>query len=73
MKDLNVIVNILCNYYNYKELEPAESEILCKWLDEAQAHEDLLNDLSDDADWIKDSPSDLISEIIRSKLISLNR
>jgi hypothetical protein len=73
MKDLNIIVNILCNYYNYKDLEPVESEILSEWLDEAQAHEDFLNELSDDADWIKDSPPDLIHEIIRSKLISLNR
>jgi hypothetical protein len=68
MKDLNIIAHILCNYYHCREMEPAESEILCEWLNEAQAHEDILNDLSDDADWIKNSPSELIHELVRSKL-----
>ncbi|HEY4936276.1 MAG TPA: hypothetical protein VII44_06840 [Puia sp.] len=73
MKDLNIIVNILCNYYNRRELGTAEMEILCDWLNESQVNEDFLNDLSDNATWIRDSPSDVIHDIIWSKLILLYR
>jgi hypothetical protein len=71
MKDLNLIGNILCNYHDRRELDPAEMEILCEWLSESQANEDFLTDLSDDANWIKDSPVDKIHNLIRSKLILL--
>jgi hypothetical protein len=73
MKDLNIIVNILCNYYNHRHLEPAEMEILCGWLNESQANEDFLTDLSDDASWIRDSDPDGIHDLISSKLILLYR
>jgi hypothetical protein len=68
MKDLDLIANILCNYYDRRELDPAEMEILCEWLSESQANEDFLTDLSDDANWIKDSPANKIHKLIRSKL-----
>ncbi len=71
MKDLDIILSILCNYYDRRELDPAEMEILCEWLSESQANEDFLTDLSDDAIWIKNSPSNEIHDLIRSKLILL--
>jgi hypothetical protein len=71
MKDLNIIANILCNYYDRRELDPAEMDILCEWLSESQANEDFLTDLSDDAIWIKDSRPEVINDLIRSKLILL--
>ncbi len=73
MKDLNLIANILCNYYDRRKLDPVEMEILCEWLSESQANEDFLSDLSDDANWIKNSPSDKIHDLIRSKLINNTR
>jgi hypothetical protein len=71
MKDLNMITAILCNYYNHRELESAEMEILCDWLNESQANEDFLTELSDDETWTGNSPASEIHEIIRSKLRSL--
>jgi len=71
MKDLNIIAIILCNYYDRRELDPAEMDILCEWLSESQANEDFLTDLSDDAIWIKDSRPEVIHDLIRSKLILL--
>jgi hypothetical protein len=71
MKDLNLIGNILCNYYDRRKLDPAEMEILCEWLSESQANEDFLTDLSDNANWLKDSPRNIIHDLIRSKLILL--
>ncbi len=68
MKDLNLIANILCNYYDRRKLDPIEMEILCEWLSESQANEDFLTDLSDDANWIKNEPRDKIHDLIRSKL-----
>jgi hypothetical protein len=73
MNDLNIIVNILSNYYNHQELEPAEMEMLCEWLSESQANEDFLTDLSNDANWIRDSNSVGAQELIRSKLNLLYR
>jgi hypothetical protein len=73
MKELNRIVCILCNYYNRRELNPVEMEILCEWLSESQAHEDFLTDLSDNAGWIKDSPSHEIHDLIKTNLILLYR
>lgn len=72
MNDLDTIVDILCNYYNQRTLNPAEMEILCDWLQGSQANENFLTELSDDAPWIKDS-SIGIHDLIRSKLISLYR
>ncbi len=71
MKDLDIIANILYNYYNRRKLDPVEMEIICGWLNESQANENFLSELSDDAPWIKDSSSNGIHELIRSKLILL--
>jgi hypothetical protein len=68
MKDLNTIAVILCNYYNHRELESGEMEILCDWLNESQANEDFLTELSDDDAWKGNTSSAEIHEIIRAKL-----
>ena len=73
MIDLETILNILCTYYHRRELDAAEMEILFDWLTESQANENLLTELSDDAPWTKDTSSVGIHELIRLKLISLNR
>ncbi len=73
MKDLNTIALILCHYHNRRELDPVEMEILCDWLNESQANEDFLTELSDSACWLQDSPSDEIYNLIRSKLDLLDR
>ena len=71
MKDLNIITGILCNYFVNRELEPAEMDILCEWLNESQANEDFLTVLSDDEAWNGNSSPADIHGIIRSKLRSL--
>jgi len=71
MNDLDLIVHILCNYYTHRKLDPVEKKILCDWLNESQANENLLTELSDNAPWIRDSSSDDIRNLIRSKLILL--
>jgi hypothetical protein len=73
MQDLDIIVNILCNYYKQYELNRVEMVILCDWLNESQANENFLTELSDDAPWIRDSSSIGIHHLIRSKLILLYR
>jgi hypothetical protein len=73
MKDLDLIVNILCNYYKRYELNPVEMVVLCDWLNESQANEIFLTEMSDDAPWIRESSSIGIHELIRSKLILLCR
>ncbi len=73
MKDLNTIAHILCNYYNRQELDSVEMEILCDWLNESQANEDFLTELSNSAWWLLDSPPDEIYNLIRSKLDLLYR
>ncbi len=71
MKDLNTIAHILCHYYNRRELDTVEMEILCDWLNESQANEDFLTELSDSARWLQDSPSDEIYNLIKMKLVLL--
>jgi hypothetical protein len=73
MIDLETILGILCTYYHRRELNQADMEILFDWLTESQANENLLTELSDDAPWTKDPSSVGIHELIRLKLISLNR
>ena len=68
MKDLNTIAHILCNYYNRRKLDPVEMEILCVWLNESQANEDFLTELSNSACWLQESHPDEIYNLIRSKL-----
>lgn len=70
---MKMIVHILCNYYRRRELESAEMEILCSWLNESQVNEDFLTELSDDPTWIKDSSSNEIHDLISSKLLLLYR
>jgi hypothetical protein len=71
MKDLNTIAHILCHYHNRRELDSVEMEILCDWLNESQANEDFLTELSDSPSWLKDSHSDEIYSMIRTKLVLL--
>jgi hypothetical protein len=73
MKDLDRIVEILCNYYTCRQVSPAEEELLCDWLNESQANENLLTELSDNACWIKNSTACDRRDIIRSKLMLLNQ
>jgi hypothetical protein len=73
MKDLDRIVDILCNYYTRRQVNPAEEEILCNWLNESQANENFLTELSDNACWIKNSPTGELHDLIRSKLMLLNK
>jgi hypothetical protein len=71
MNDLDRIVEILCNYYTCRQINPAEEELLCDWLNESQANENLLTELSDNACWIKNSPACDHPDLIRSKLMLL--
>jgi hypothetical protein len=71
MKDLDLIVEVLCKYYTCRQVSPAEEEILCDWLNESQANENLLTELSDNACWIKDAPACDRHDLIRSKLLLL--
>jgi hypothetical protein len=71
MKDLDRIVDILCNYYTCRQVDPTEEETLYDWLNESQANENFLTELSDNACWIKNSPACSRHDLIRSKLMLL--
>jgi hypothetical protein len=71
MKDLDRIVDILCNYYTHRKLNSVESEILYDWLNESQVNENFLTELSDNACWIKNSPACELHDLVRSKLMLL--
>jgi hypothetical protein len=73
MNDLDRITDILYNYYKCRQISPDEEELLCDWLNESQANEHFLTELSDDASWIKNSAACGIRDLIRERLMLLHK
>ncbi len=73
MKDLEPILNVLCNYYAGFVLSEDELRLLREWLEESPAHETLFDSLKNQngMQFIMGSTDGNIREKIQMKLIAM--
>ena len=73
MKDLEPILNVLCNYYAGFVLSEDELRLLREWLEESAAHETLFDSLKNQncMQFIMGSIDRNIREKIQMKLIAI--
>jgi hypothetical protein len=73
MKDLEPILNVLCNYYAAYVLSEDEILLLREWLEESAEHEDLFKSLNthNGMQFIMGSTEGNIREKIQMKLIEM--
>jgi hypothetical protein len=73
MKDLEPILNVLCNYHAGFVLNENELGLLREWLEESRAHEDLFDDLNNrnGMQFIMGSTEGNIREKIQTRLIEM--
>ena len=73
MKDLEPILNVLCNYYAGFVLSEDELRLLRDWLEESVAHETLFDSLKNQngMQFIMGSIDQNIREKIQMKLIAI--
>jgi hypothetical protein len=73
MKDLEPILNVLCNYHAGFVLSEDELRLLREWLEESDAHADLFDNLSNKngMQFIMGSTEGNIREKIQMRLIEI--
>ena len=71
MKDLEPILNVLCNYQARYVLGADELTVLSEWLRESKAHEQLFEDLSNNMKWIMGDIEGNTRERIQMRLIEM--
>ena len=73
MKDLEPILNVLCNYYSGLALSSDELTLLREWLEESTAHEHLFDELriNNGMQFILGSTERNIREKIQMRLIEM--
>ena len=73
MKDLEPILNVLCNYYSGLALSRDELTLLREWLEESAAHEHLFDELriNNGMQFIMGSTERNIREKIQMRLIEM--
>jgi hypothetical protein len=71
MKDLELILNVLCNYQARYILSADELAILSEWLKESKAHEQLFEDLNNNMKWIMGDIEVNARERIQMRLIEM--
>jgi len=71
MKDLEPILNVLCNYQAGFVLTPDELGLLSEWLKESAAHEKLFKDLNNNLKWVMGDIDANPRERIQSRLIEM--
>jgi len=62
MKDIEPILQILWRYQQRLVLSEDEVLVLREWLRESKSHEDLFDDLANEAKWISDAPPEYRNE-----------
>jgi hypothetical protein len=71
MKDLEPILNVLCNYYAGYVLSDDELATLGEWLNESPVHERLFDDLRNNMKWIMGDIEGNVRERIQTRLIQM--
>ncbi len=71
MKDLEPILDVLCNYHAGYPLNEEEVGTLSEWMKESPEHEKLFRDLSKGLQWVMGSYEGNIREKIQLRLIEM--
>ncbi len=71
MKDLEPILNVLCNFQAGFVLSPNELGILSGWLKESAEHEKLFKDLGNNFKWVMGDIDRNRREKIQNRLIEM--
>jgi hypothetical protein len=71
VRELEPILNILCNYQTGFVLSDDKLAILRGWLEESEAHEEMLDDLANKMKWHLDEIDGNERERIQTRLIAM--
>jgi hypothetical protein len=71
MKDLEPILNVLCNYHSGYVLSEDELDILRAWLAESPKHQQVFDDLANGMKWVMGSYEGNVRELIQTRLIEI--